>query len=161
MAENNVTITWDNTPIEIIDRDSLELNKIDDNGTIGEMIDTINANFQNIAKHGGGPAGKDGTNGINGVDGTSAEYIYALSDVMEPGEQYPLDDLGKEELFTRVHNGEHGMNMHNQSLKTRKMNMYLSDIRLHLELGYMKGLLYYGLTGVRVVQMVMVWNTYS
>lgn len=107
MAENNVTITWDNTPIEIIDRDSLELNKIDDNGTIGEMIDTINANFQNIAKHGGGPAGKDGTNGTNGVDGTSAEYIYALSDVMEPGEQYPLDDLGKEKLFERVHNGEH------------------------------------------------------
>lgn len=100
MAEN---IIWDNTPIDEIRRNSLELNKINENGTIGEMIDTINSNFQNIAIHGGGPAGVNGVDGFDGVDGTNIEYIYCLCDKMNPGEQYPSDDAGKNSLFERVH----------------------------------------------------------
>ena len=89
MADTN--ITWNGTPIDDIERDSLSLSRINENGTIREMVDTINANFLNIAKHGGGPAGMDGSNGSNGVDGANVEYIYALCDEMNQGVQYPTD----------------------------------------------------------------------
>ena len=89
MADTN--IKWNGIPIDSIERDSLSLNRINENGTIMEMVDTINANFLNIAKHGGGPAGIDGTDGSNGVDGANVEYIYALCDEMKPGVQYPTD----------------------------------------------------------------------
>ena len=71
MADTN--ITWNGTPIDDIERDSLSLSRINENGTIREMVDTINANFLNIAKHGGGPAGMDGSDGSNGADGASVE----------------------------------------------------------------------------------------
>ena len=100
MADTN--ITWNGTPIDNIERDSLSLNRINENGTIREMVDTINANFLNIAKHGGGPAGMDGSNGSNGVDGSNVEYIYALCDEMKPGVQYPTDAKKIENLFNLV-----------------------------------------------------------
>lgn len=72
-------------------RDSLKLDRINENGTIREMINNINTNFLNIAMHGGGPAGIDGIDGANGVDGANVEYIYALCDEMNQGVQYPTD----------------------------------------------------------------------
>ena len=99
MAEN---IKWNDEIIQNIQRDNLELKAIDENGTIGEMIDTINANFQEIAIHGGGPAGADGSNGFDGVDGQNVEYIFALSTMMEEGVHYPSDSSGKEALFNSV-----------------------------------------------------------
>ena len=86
-----------------ISRDSLKLDRIDENGTISEMIKTIDANFQNLAAHGGGPNGLPGKDGINGTDGTSAEYIFALCDD-EPiaGENFPANDAGKANLFDGV-----------------------------------------------------------
>ena len=105
--EENLIVTGDwNYTADEIDRDNLELHRINENGTIGEMIDTINANFQNLAKHGGGPAGLDGLNGLDGLDGTNVEYIYALSDVMEPDVHYPSNQEGMAELFERVHFSE-------------------------------------------------------
>ena len=100
MADTN--IKWNGTPIDDIERDSLSLNRINENGTIREMVDTINANFLNIAKHGGGPAGIDGSNGSNGADGANVEYIYALCDEMNPGVQYPTDTDKIVELFDSV-----------------------------------------------------------
>ena len=101
MADTN--ITWNGTPIDDIERDSLSLNRINENGTIREMVDTINANFLNIAKHGGGPAGIDGSNGSNGADGANVEYIYALCDEMNPDVQYPTDRNQIKILFKHLH----------------------------------------------------------
>ena len=100
MADTN--ITWNGTPIDDIERDSLSLSRINENGTIREMVDTINANFLNIAKHGGGPAGMDGSNGSNGVDGSNVEYIYVLCDEMNPDVQYPTDAYERAYLFDSV-----------------------------------------------------------
>ena len=103
MAESN--ITWNGTPITDLHRDALSLQKINENGTVEEMIDTINSNFLEIAKHGGGPAGIDGNNGLDGVDGVNVEYIYAHCDSIKPedgGTKFPNDTPGKEDLFTRV-----------------------------------------------------------
>ena len=47
MAEN---IKWNDEIIQNIQRDNLELKAIDENGTIGEMIDTINANFMVVVQ---------------------------------------------------------------------------------------------------------------
>ena len=102
MAENNSTIIWDGEEIDEIKRDSLELEKIDENGTIKQMVETINSNFQELAEHGGGPAGIDGTNGVDGLDGTNVEYIYCLSNLMNPNVQYPSDQGELEDLFDRV-----------------------------------------------------------
>ena len=100
MADTN--ITWNGTPIDDIERDSLSLSRINENGTIREMVDTINANFLNIAKHGGGPAGMDGSDGSNGADGANVEYIYALCDEMNPDVQYPTNAKEIENLFNSV-----------------------------------------------------------
>ena len=100
MADTN--ITWNETPIDDIERDSLSLSRINENGTIREMVDTINANFLNIAKHGGGPAGMDGSDGSNGADGANVEYIYALCDEMNPDVQYPTNAKEIENLFDSV-----------------------------------------------------------
>ena len=97
MADTN--ITWNETPIDDIERDSLSLSRINENGTIREMVDTINANFLNIAKHGGGPAGMDGLDGLNGVDGSNAEYIYVLCDEMKPNVQYQTNIYERINLF--------------------------------------------------------------
>ena len=100
MADTN--ITWNGTPIDSIERDSLSLNRINENGTIREMVNTINANFLNIAKHGGGPAGIDGMDGANGVDGANVEYIYTLCDEMKPDIQYPTNTYERINLFNSV-----------------------------------------------------------
>ena len=100
MADTN--ITWNGTPIDSIERDSLSLNRINENGTIREMVNTINANFLNIAKHGGGPAGIDGMDGANGVDGANVEYIYTLCDEMKPDVQYPTNTYERINLFNSV-----------------------------------------------------------
>ena len=100
MADTN--ITWNGTPIDDIERNSLSLDRINENGTIREMVDTINANFLNIAKHGGGPAGMDGSDGSNGADGANVEYIYALCDEMNPDVQYPTDRNQIKTLFDSV-----------------------------------------------------------
>ena len=99
--------TWNGEPIENEQMDSLELSRINENSTIGEMIRTINSNFENIALHGGGVPGKDGINGLDGVDGTNVEYIYCLCDVMDPGLQYPADDEGKRRLFNKLKFADH------------------------------------------------------
>ena len=104
MADTN--ITWNGTPIDDIERDSLSLSRINENGTIREMVDTINANFLNIAKHGGGPAGIDGTDGANGVDGANVEYIYALCDEMNQGVQYPTDADKIANIFNSLKSAE-------------------------------------------------------
>lgn len=83
-------------------RDSLKLDRINENGTIREMINNINANFLNIAKHGGGPAGIDGADGANGVDGANVEYIYVLCDEMNPDVQYPTDADKIANIFNSV-----------------------------------------------------------
>lgn len=104
MAENT-NITWNGIPIDELHRDALSLQKINENGTVEEMIDTINSNFLEIARHGGGPAGLDGNDGFDGVDGINNEYIYALCDSIEPndgGSKFPNDYSGKEDLFNRV-----------------------------------------------------------
>ena len=100
MAATN--ITWNGTPIDDIERNSLSLDRINENGTIREMVDTINANFLNIAKHGGGPAGIDGADGANGVDGANVEYIYALCDEMNSDVQYPTDSYERAYLFDSI-----------------------------------------------------------
>ena len=84
------------------DRENLEIRKINNNGTIGELIETVNTNFENIARHGGGPAGKDGINGLDGVDGVNVEYIYCLSDEMVEGVHYPSSDRDKSILFEKL-----------------------------------------------------------
>ena len=83
-------------------RDSLKLDRINENGTIREMINNINSNFLNIAMHGGGPAGIDGSDGSNGADGANVEYIYALCDEMNPDVQYPTDAYERAYLFDSV-----------------------------------------------------------
>ena len=98
----NTNIKWNGIPIDNIERDSLSLNRINENGTIREMVDTINANFLNIAKHGGGPAGINGADGSNGVDGSNAEYIYVLCDEMKPNVQYPTNIYERINLFNSV-----------------------------------------------------------
>lgn len=110
MAEENTNIRWDGTPIDKdqIQRDSLVLSKINDNGTIGEMVDTINENFKSIAMHGGGPAGLNGIDGMAGLDGTNVEYIYALSDEMEEGTHFPASSQEKAALFQNVDNSASG-----------------------------------------------------
>ena len=86
-----------------IDRDNLRLVPINKNGTISEMIETIDENFKNIAAHGGGPDGAPGMDGINGADGTSAEYIFALCDEeLVEGTHYPATDSDKGDLFDSV-----------------------------------------------------------
>ena len=86
-----------------IDRDNLKLVPINKNGTISEMIETIDENFKNIAAHGGGPDGAPGIDGINGADGTSAEYIFALCDEeLVAGTHYPATDPDKGDLFDSV-----------------------------------------------------------
>lgn len=105
MADSN--ITWNGTPISDIHRDALSLQKINENGTVEEMIDTINSNFLEIAKHGGGPAGLDGSNGLDGVDGVNAEFIYALCDSIkqeDAGTKFPGSYAECEDLFNRVNN---------------------------------------------------------
>ena len=85
------------------DRDNLRLVSINENGTISEMIKTIDENFKNIAAHGGGPDGLPGMDGINGADGTSAEYIFALCDEeLVAGTHYPATDPDKGDLFDSV-----------------------------------------------------------
>ena len=87
---------------EII-RDSLKLDRINENGTISEMIKTIDENFKNIAAHGGGPEGSPGKDGINGTDGATAEYIFALCDEeLKKGTHYPTTDDEKRDLFDSV-----------------------------------------------------------
>ena len=87
---------------EII-RDSLKLDRINENGTISEMIKTIDENFKNIAAHGGGPEGLPGKDGINGTDGATAEYIFALCDEEpERNKNYPTTDDAKGDLFDSV-----------------------------------------------------------
>ena len=94
---------------EDIHRDSMELYRINENGTIADMIQVINANFREIAEHGGGPAGFDGLNGIDGVDGVNAEFIYALCDSItdeDEGTKYPVGNAAAD-LFNRVNqNGD-------------------------------------------------------
>ena len=117
MAENKSTIYevtyWDpetNTfriyteaELNALRSDNLKLSRINRNGTISEMMDTIDQNFQNIAAHGGGPAGFDGADGINGADGTSAQYIFALCDEEpERGTDYPIEEGEKNNLFDAV-----------------------------------------------------------
>lgn len=80
----------------------LTLERINNNGTISEMIDTINSNFLELAQHGGGPSGNDGADGINGEDGVNVQYIYALCDEMNPNTHYPTSDQGKYALFKAV-----------------------------------------------------------
>ena len=107
MADNNVvTGDWNYTE-DTIERDTnLNLERIQENGTIAQMIETINANFESIARHGGGPAGKDGNDGLKGADGTNVEYIYALCDKMEMNKHYPGTESGKADLFRRAQSGE-------------------------------------------------------
>lgn len=101
MAEN------DNIIFPVGDnRENLTIRKINKNGTIGEMIETINANFQDIAKHGGGPAGRDGINGLDGVDGVNVEYIYCLGDEMIEDVNYPSTDREKGILFEKLQSQE-------------------------------------------------------
>jgi hypothetical protein len=84
-------------------RDNLKLVPINKNGTISEMIETIDENFKNIAAHGGGPDGLPGKDGVNGTDGTSAEYIFALCDEeLVAGTHYPTTDSAKGDLFDSV-----------------------------------------------------------
>ena len=106
MAENT-NITWDDRPIEEFDRDSLRLQRINENGTVQQMIEIINSNFENIAKHGGGPAGIDGIDGDNGIDGLNSEYIFARCDVItsaDRGIKYPSSIQEYDDLFYRVNN---------------------------------------------------------
>ena len=85
------------------DRDNLKLVPINENGTISEMIKTIDENFKNIAAHGGGPEGLPGKDGINGTDGATAEYIFALCDEeLKEGTHYPTTDDKKRSLFDSV-----------------------------------------------------------
>ena len=85
------------------DRDNLKLVPINENGTISEMIKTIDENFKNIAAHGGGPEGSPGKDGINGTDGATAEYIFALCDEeLKKGTHYPTTDDEKRDLFDSV-----------------------------------------------------------
>ena len=87
------------------DRDNLKLVPINENGTISEMIKTIDENFKNIAAHGGGPEGLPGKDGINGTDGATAEYIFALCDEeLKEGTHYPRtdDEDKKRSLFDSV-----------------------------------------------------------
>ena len=85
------------------DRDNLKLVPINENGTISEMIKTIDENFKNIAAHGGGPEGLPGKDGINGTDGATAEYIFALCDEeLKEGTHYPTTDDVKRSLFDSV-----------------------------------------------------------
>lgn len=101
MAEN------DNIIFPVGDnRENLTIRKINKNGTIGEMIETINANFQDIAKHGGGPAGRDGINGLDGVDGVNVEYIYCICDEMVEDVNYPSTDREKGILFETLQSQE-------------------------------------------------------
>lgn len=84
-------------------RDNLKLVPINKNGTISEMIETIDENFKNIAAHGGGPDGLPGKDGVNGTDGTSAQYIFALCDEeLVGGIHYPTTDDTKSNLFDTV-----------------------------------------------------------
>ena len=104
-------ITWNDVRINEseINRDSMHLVGINENGTIADMIQTINSNFLEIARHGGGPAGFDGLNGIDGVDGVNAEFIYALCDSItdeDEGTKYPVGNAAAD-LFNRVNqNGD-------------------------------------------------------
>ena len=110
MAENT-NITWDGAPVDEIHRDSLSLQKINENGTVEEMIDTINSNFLEIAKHGGGPSGMDGTDGQDGVDGVNSEFIYARCDIItqsDAGVKFPDTYAGCEDLFNRIKNDASG-----------------------------------------------------
>ena len=107
MAENT-NITWDGTPIDEFDRDSLNLQRINENGTVQQMIEIINANFEEIARHGGGPGGVDGKDGVDGVDGLNSEYIYSNEcDVItssDAGVKYPSSNSEYSDLFYRVNN---------------------------------------------------------
>ena len=98
---DQVIIDGDQQNTAPVNRDNLVLHRINENGTIGEMVDTINENFKSIAMHGGGPSGMDGINGFDGADGTNVEYIYALSDEMEAGTHYPTDSGRLRELFEK------------------------------------------------------------
>lgn len=90
---------YDEEKIKELRTEPLKLAKINENGTIGEMIETINENFRNLAAHGGGPSGQDGANGERGADGTNVEYIYCLCDEMEEDKQYPKNSGEKADLF--------------------------------------------------------------
>ena len=107
MAETT-NITWDGTPIDEFDRDSLNLQRINENGTVQQMIEIINANFEEIARHGGGPGGVDGKDGVDGVDGLNSEYIYSNEcDVItssDAGVKYPSSNSEYSDLFYRVNN---------------------------------------------------------
>ena len=101
--ETNTFKTYTEAELNALRSDNLKLSKINRNGTISEMMDTIDQNFQNIAAHGGGPAGFDGRDGVNGTDGTSAEYIFALCDEeLVAGTHYPATDPDKGDLFDSV-----------------------------------------------------------
>ena len=131
MAEN------DNIIFPVGDnRENLTIRKINKNGTIGELIETVNTNFENIARHGGGPAGKDGINGLDGVDGVNVEYIYCLSDEMVEGVHYPSSDRDKSILFEKLqaqdeskYTGEGGIQTtwynHAQPISIDKKNEYV------------------------------------
>ena len=117
--ETNTFKTYTEAELNALRSDNLKLSKINRNGTISEMMDTIDQNFQNIAAHGGGPAGFDGRDGINGADGTSAEYIFALCDEeLEAGTHYPTTDLAKNNLFDSVEmNGSQWFPSKNSNIK--------------------------------------------
>lgn len=93
---------YDEEKIKELRTEPLKLAKINENGTIGEMIETINENFRNLAAHGGGPSGQDGANGERGADGTNVEYIYCLCDEMEEDKQYPKNSGEKADLFNAL-----------------------------------------------------------
>ena len=115
--EYNGDIDWNGKPVddESIE-DNLNLTRINEDSTVGEMIDTINSNFENIAKHGGGPSGLDGKNGKDGTNGVNSEYIYARADVMNPNYHYPTNDVNKELLFDEVISSEAGHSSYNNNI---------------------------------------------
>ena len=137
MADSNNGITrfaeewFSQDQIDEARSNSLQLERIDQNSTIAAMVETIDANFREIARHGGGPAGMDGVSGLNGEDGVNVEYIYALCDMMEAGTHYPTDDSAKYNLFTRVKNSgsanHNGVTWHDhaQPISSEHKNEYV------------------------------------
>ena len=115
--DNDQEYTWNGEQIVNESKDALELTRINENGTVDEMIKTINANFENIAKHGGGPGGLNGKNGTNGANGVNAEYIYARADVMIRNQHYPEVDTLKESLFDAVNASESGHAPYNSTIE--------------------------------------------
>jgi len=108
MADNRGTrfgeIEYTLDDIERARNERLELERIDRNSNIDSMVETIDSNFREIARHGGGPAGLDGLDGESGADGSNVEYIYCRADEMKIGVQYPDTVDGIRQLFFNVEN---------------------------------------------------------